>query len=241
IGPVKKTPINEWIARGIRDEFTVVRLREEYQDMIPVMIQAAQAYQGRPYDIQYEWDDQKIYCSELLYKAVRDASGMALAEFERLGDMNWQPHEKIIRELSGGKLPLDRLMITPDAIAFSDKVRTIFSSFPVVSKGSRIYNEKELAGVWEGCYTLVQQRLSLDMEISQNGEIKHGRLQQGLAFDPVMLKQLNPRTGEFFYDVVSENKVKIHIAGRMDHTPGAIYGEWKDSLGFQGTFHVVKK
>lgn len=129
IGPVKLTPINEWIHRGIASRIVIVRLKASYQVYVSDIIAAAYHYLNRPYDIQYEWDDEKIYCSELIYKAVRDAIGIELAEFRVLGEMNWKPHEDFIRFVSEGELPLDRRMIIPADLVTSDKVNIVYSNY----------------------------------------------------------------------------------------------------------------
>lgn len=129
IGPVMYTPLNKWIHRGIGSQMTIVRLKEEYQNQIPKIIQSANQYLNRPYDIQYEWDDEKIYCSELIYKSVKAATGLELAEFRRLGDMDWQPYEALIRSIAGGKLPLDRMMIPPGDLVVSEGVNVVYSNF----------------------------------------------------------------------------------------------------------------
>ncbi|MBZ0166344.1 MAG: hypothetical protein K8I00_06010, partial [Candidatus Omnitrophica bacterium] len=129
IGPVMLTPLNNWIHRGIGSKFKIVRLKEAYQRHIPDIIRAAYRYLDRPYDIQYEWDDEKIYCSELIFKAVDDATGIKLADLKRLGDMNWQPHTAFIRSISGGELPLDRKIMTPGDLALSTKTDFVYSNF----------------------------------------------------------------------------------------------------------------
>jgi hypothetical protein len=126
IGPVKETPLNRWISYGVGRKFTIVRLKSQYRKDIPSIIQQGDKFLNRPYDIQYEWDDQKIYCSELIYKAVFNATGIHLAEFVRLGDMKWQPYEKIIREIADGKLPVERKMITPESLVLSDRVDVVY-------------------------------------------------------------------------------------------------------------------
>ncbi len=128
IGPVKETPLNEWINYGIGKKFTIVRLKKEYRSKIPVIISQGYKFTGKPYDIQYQWNDQKIYCSELIYKAVFNATGLRLAEFVRLGNMAWQPYEATIRQITGGTLPLDREMITPQSLVVSDKVDVVYVS-----------------------------------------------------------------------------------------------------------------
>ena len=135
IGPVKVTPLNQWVHRGIGSKVTIVRLKEEYRKKIPNIIAAAFKYKGLPYDIQYEWDDEKIYCSELIYKAAWEGAGIRLAKFRELGELNWGPHEEFIREIAGGTLPLDRQMITPVDLVVSDKVEMVYSTFDKRQKG----------------------------------------------------------------------------------------------------------
>jgi len=130
IGPVMLTPLNEWIHRGVGSRVTMVRLKEKYRKDIPLIIEAGYNYMGRPYDIEYAWDDEKIYCSEMIYKAAWEGSGLKLAAFKELKVMNWRPHESFIRQITGGELPLDRKMITPHDLANSDKVSLVYSNFP---------------------------------------------------------------------------------------------------------------
>jgi hypothetical protein len=115
IGPVKETFLLRWIGQG-RDGATKVNR----------VIEAAERYKGRPYDLRYDMDDTKIYCSELLWKATRDATGIELGKLQRLGDLNWQPHEQVIRQLENGQLPLDRQMITPRAVAEDARLKQVF-------------------------------------------------------------------------------------------------------------------
>ncbi|MCK5581309.1 MAG: hypothetical protein KAJ18_08560 [Candidatus Omnitrophica bacterium] len=240
IGPVKETPLNQWISYGIKDQFTIVRLKKHYQKNIPQIIKAAYQFQGLPYDIQYEWDDQKIYCSELIYKAAKRGAGIELANFKRLGELNWQPHQDFIRYIANGELPLNRAMITPEDVAFSEKVHVVYSSFPAKTSAN-IYTRNDLDGRWQGNYTLTNILLSARAKVEQIGTIQSGQLESGLSFTPTSIKRFNPATGEFKYVVYSANQIKITIHGRVDHTKDGIYGKWRDGLGFNGTFHLTKK
>ncbi|MFA5259938.1 MAG: YiiX/YebB-like N1pC/P60 family cysteine hydrolase, partial [Candidatus Omnitrophota bacterium] len=130
IEPVTWTPLNKWIARGEGAHVTLVRLKPQYRRYIPQIIQEAEHYVGRPYDLQYQWDETAIYCSELIYKAVWKGAGIRLADFVRLGELNWRLYEPLIRSLAGGRLPLDRLMITPNDLVHSGAVVMVYSSFP---------------------------------------------------------------------------------------------------------------
>jgi hypothetical protein len=128
IGPVKETQLAHWIAQGRGSAYVVFRLRDPLANKIPAILAAAEKYEGRPYDIHYDMDDEKIYCSELLYKAVRDATGKELGKSRKLGELNWQPHEKVIRHIENGSLPLDREMITPRDFSEAPELREVFRS-----------------------------------------------------------------------------------------------------------------
>lgn len=122
---VEITPLKMFLLRGRQQGFAVYRLREQYRPQIPATLAAVQKYLGRPYDIRYELDDEKIYCSELIYKAFRDVTGQELGQLVRLGDLKWQPHEATIRELQQGPPPLDRLMITPRDLALAPQLELV--------------------------------------------------------------------------------------------------------------------
>jgi len=126
IGPVRETPISNWIDQGRRGWFEAYRLSPEFEPKIPLILAAARKYLGRPYDIHYSFDDKRIYCSELIFKAVLTATGKKLGKVERLGDLNWKPHERFIRSIEG-KVPLDRAMITPRSLAEAPELTKVYA------------------------------------------------------------------------------------------------------------------
>jgi hypothetical protein len=126
VGPVKETPLPAWIAQGRDDAFVAYRLRAPLVNKVPAIIAAAERYKGRPYDLHYDFDDERIYCSKLIYKAVRDATGRKLGRLRKLGELNWRPYEKVIRRLENGGLPLDRQMITPRDLSEAPELTEVF-------------------------------------------------------------------------------------------------------------------
>lgn len=125
IGPVKVTCLDHWIHQGRKEAFAVYRLKTDFQPKVDAMIAAAEKFIGRPYDIQYELDDEKIYCSELIYKGFKRASGQPLGKIVKLGDLDWKPQEKIIRAIAGDPIPLEREMITPRDLAEADQLEAV--------------------------------------------------------------------------------------------------------------------
>ncbi len=126
LGVVRETPLYLWIVRGRGARLEVWRWREmEGRD--PATLRAAlERYSGKPYDFRYAPGDDEIYCSELVFKAYRDAYGVELGEWELLGDLNWRPFEAFIREMEGGALPLGRPMITPVGVTRSPALSKVY-------------------------------------------------------------------------------------------------------------------
>jgi hypothetical protein len=126
IGPVQEIPLAYWILRGKNMKYDVFRLDDRYQATIPNFIENARAYLGCPYDIQYEFDDAKIYCSELIFKAFKQATTEALGKVVELGTLDWKDNEDFIRRITGGDLPLNRLMITPADLAKAKQLHHVY-------------------------------------------------------------------------------------------------------------------
>lgn len=130
IGPVKYTTLQDWYAQGYGGWVAVLRPRHLSPHQVESAIIKAKELIGTPYDLQYELDDKKIYCSELVYKAYLRGPGITFGKVEKLRDLDWKPHELYIRYLAGGLLPLDREMVTPASIARDNGLEMIFSTFP---------------------------------------------------------------------------------------------------------------
>ena len=126
-GPgVAEVDLDRWIRQGRRSGFAVYRFQEKYTPQIDAIIASARKYLGRPYDIHYDLDDAKIYCSELIFKAFLDATGEQLGTIRKLGDLDWKPHEAIIRKIERGGLPLERRMITPGDMAAAKQLQSVY-------------------------------------------------------------------------------------------------------------------
>jgi hypothetical protein len=123
---VGKEPLFNWIRRGRWGSFAVYRLKERHRSGIPAFTQALHPFLGRPYDYKYRMDDDALYCSELVWKAYKDATGEELGRLVRLGDMNWKPYEKTIVKYEEGPPPLDRLMITPRHLSEAPQLEKVF-------------------------------------------------------------------------------------------------------------------
>lgn len=127
---VQVTRLHDWLAQSRDHRVTVCRLRPDYRRHIPAFIAACRAYTGRAYDPRFRMDDKTLYCSELIWKGYRAATGKQLGEPVRLVELDWKPHAAAIRELDEGNLPLERLLITPRDLARAPQLEVVYSNFP---------------------------------------------------------------------------------------------------------------
>jgi hypothetical protein len=127
VSPVKKTPLQAWIARGKGGRYVVKRLRDVDARLPPDVIErlrkVGDGWLGKPYDLRFRWDDESLYCSELVYKLFERGAGIRLGELERAADMNLDD-ERVQRALrqrfANSKFDPAETVVTPDSI-FNDE------------------------------------------------------------------------------------------------------------------------
>jgi Permuted papain-like amidase enzyme, YaeF/YiiX, C92 family len=126
IGPVRQTKLVDWVNQARDQSFAAYRLNATLQPRIPAIIAEAKKFYGRPYDIRYDLDDTKIYCSELLYKACLNATGEKLGQLQKLGELNWRPYENLIKAIENGPVPVERVMITPRSLSEASQLTKVY-------------------------------------------------------------------------------------------------------------------
>jgi hypothetical protein len=85
---------------------------------------------GRDYDIYFEWSDDRIYCSELVWKIYKSAAGIEIGSLQKLKDFDLSHPlvQEKIKERFGGHPPLDEIVISPASIFDSDLLFTVHSN-----------------------------------------------------------------------------------------------------------------
>jgi hypothetical protein len=120
VGPVIATPLKEWAERGIDGHFEVKRLDRKALDTqaIARLRQATEAFLGLPYDLGFRWSDERIYCSELVWKAYARGLGMELCapKAMREHELGNPVVRRTMKDRYGNAPPLDELMIAPGAL-----------------------------------------------------------------------------------------------------------------------------
>ena len=131
ISTVQYTPLDRWIARGNGRHFVVKRLKEAARVLTPQAVQRLRAattqFQGRPYDLTFEWSDDRVYCSELVWKLYDRALGVRIGELQHIRDFNLSdPSVRAkLRERYGDHIPLEEPVISPVAMFRSPLLVTV--------------------------------------------------------------------------------------------------------------------
>ncbi len=121
VQPVKKTLLAEWITHGKNNHFVIKRLKETKlltQPVLDKMHNYAVKSIGKEYDILFEWSDDKIYCSELVWKIYKEATSLEVGKLQRLKefDLSHPIVKAKLKERYGDKIPFDEQVISPAAI-----------------------------------------------------------------------------------------------------------------------------
>lgn len=118
IGPVKMTPLNEFIRRGKNNEFRIYRFKHFNPQTMTQKLYSAIQKLNKPYDIFFEFSNERTYCSELVYKAMLQVTGHEVGTIQKMKDMRLDgPYVKelIAQRLTetGRELNPEEPIITP--------------------------------------------------------------------------------------------------------------------------------
>ena len=131
IQPVKRTPLDKWIARGQDGKYVIKRLKNADQVLTPTtltkMKQVGDKFKGKNYDLTFEWSDDKMYCSELIWKIYQRATGVEIGKLEKLSDFDLTNEvvKKKMKERYGDKIPTEEIVISPASIFDSELLTTV--------------------------------------------------------------------------------------------------------------------
>jgi hypothetical protein len=131
VQPVKLTPLDDWVARGEGEHFVAKRLRDAQSVLSPAtlqkMIAIGETLLGRDYDLYFEWTDDRIYCSELVWKVYDRGAGIDIGELQTMGqfDLSDPLVKAKLHERFGDNVPLEETVISPAAMFASPLLETV--------------------------------------------------------------------------------------------------------------------
>ena len=131
---VKKTPLKQWINQGKDNHYVIKRLINadsliSIEEIIDLRIEA-EKYLDKSYDLHFDWSDEKMYCSELVWKIYKKVLNIEIGELEQMKDFDLTSPEvkKILEKRYGNDIPLNDTVISPVSIFNSKNLMTIIEN-----------------------------------------------------------------------------------------------------------------
>jgi len=127
VQPVRRTPLRKWIARGHEGHVVVMRLRDTTVMNVEALKGVAEAFIGRDYDLTFEWSDERMYCSEIVWKAYERALHLRLGEPQPWSalNLNAAAAKQLANKRLGHAPDPNALVITPVRIMQSTLLRQV--------------------------------------------------------------------------------------------------------------------
>ncbi|MBD3257626.1 YiiX family permuted papain-like enzyme [candidate division GN15 bacterium] len=130
VQPIRIIPLEQWLAQGVDSAYLAMRLSD--RDSLASEDQRELAgfcedQVGKRYDPFFGWSDDRLYCSELVWKAYREALDFEIAPLRKLSEYDFS-HPVVqakLRQRYGSKIPLDELVVSPGDIEQSTHLHTV--------------------------------------------------------------------------------------------------------------------
>ena len=119
---VRFTPLARWVAFGVGRHFTVKRLADADELLTPEALKrldrVGEGFLGRPYDLTFDWSDEKMYCSELVWKMYDRALGIEIGKLQKIREFNLTDPvvAAAFKQRYGDAVPMDEPVISPVAM-----------------------------------------------------------------------------------------------------------------------------
>jgi len=130
VQPVRRTPLGAWIKRGEGAHFVLMRLRDRETQDITALERAAEQFLGRNYDATFDWSDERIYCSELVWKAYDRAAHIRLGDPEPWSalNLNATAAKQLANQRLGHQPNPNALVVTPVRVMQSDLLERVMTA-----------------------------------------------------------------------------------------------------------------
>ena len=121
VQPVRRISLEDWAAQGTGGKYAAKRLKQSTAldaKKLSTLKAATSKHLGKNYDLAFSWSDDRMYCSELVWKAYESATSTELGKRQKLRDFDLS-HPLVQAKLKGrygDKIPLDEEVISPEAV-----------------------------------------------------------------------------------------------------------------------------
>ena len=132
VQPVRITKLNDFINRGVNRHFVIKRLHKSKKyltiDNLRRMKIFGKKFLGKNYDLYFEWNNDRIYCTELVWKIYHRVLGIKIGKLQKLKDFDLKHSyvKKLMKERYGKNIPYNEPVISPMAMYKSKLLKTVF-------------------------------------------------------------------------------------------------------------------
>ncbi|MGH2664333.1 YiiX family permuted papain-like enzyme [Flavobacterium sp.] len=135
VQPVKLTLLESWITGGEGQKYVVKRLKNAAEVLntstLKKMKDYGKQFNHKDYDLYFEWSDNKIYCSELVWKIYKNGANIELCKLVKLKNFNLKNDKvkAVLKERYGNNIPLNEDVVAPSQIADSKLLETVIDTY----------------------------------------------------------------------------------------------------------------
>jgi hypothetical protein len=115
VQPVSRTPLAKWVTRGEGGWVTVLRPKGLDAAARHRVVAAAKKELGKPYDARFRWDDERLYCSELVVKAFARGASVSVGKQEVVKTLELSDEELALAAKLG--VSPSQTLVTPGSLA----------------------------------------------------------------------------------------------------------------------------
>ena len=132
IKTVRLTPFQTWVERGEGNKITVMRTKRALSaQQLQAMKSIGEQYRGKAYDLAFQWSDDQMYCSELVWKIYEEGANITLTKPNPFGEYNFTAPEvyPLVKKRWGSEPNLSEKVVAPSDIASSKRLKTVYTDF----------------------------------------------------------------------------------------------------------------
>ena len=131
VQPVKRTQFEEFVKRGEDGAYVVKRLRNAENILTEQVLERmkieGQKMIGKKYDSHFNWSDDQIYCSELVWKIYERAAGIELCPLKKMNDFDFSNPivKEVIKQRYKDQIPWEEPVVSPADLFESGELQII--------------------------------------------------------------------------------------------------------------------
>jgi hypothetical protein len=131
VQPVRFQLLDDWIAYGDSGHYVVKRLKNAFNVLTPEvcykMVETGKGFLGKNYDSVFGWSDDRIYCSELVWKIYQRGADIEIGKLKKLKDFDLSSNlvKAQLFKYFNHHIPYDEEIISPEDIFNSQLLITV--------------------------------------------------------------------------------------------------------------------